>query len=274
MDGPPAMGYNAATMTADHTSTANPAPLAEYGERYFQSYNYADRGLGRFSMYWFARRYYARLVRRFAPAPPVTGRLLELGSGLGHLLGLLGSDFDCVGLDVAHYAAAQTRINAPGAGALVASADRLEIFADGSFDAVVALHLVEHLVDPAGCLSHAYRVLAPGGLLLIATPNPDYALRPLKRPDETPDAIAKDPTHINVQPPGVWRGWLEAAGFRVLRQFGDGLWDVPYLPLIPKSIQFALFGWPSLLQVVSGRALIPVPLGVNTITLARKEAVR
>lgn len=40
------------------------APLQEYGERYFQSYNYADRGLGRFSMYWFARRYYARLVRR------------------------------------------------------------------------------------------------------------------------------------------------------------------------------------------------------------------
>ena len=58
------------------------APLQEYGERYFQSYNYADRGLGRFSMYWFARRYYARLVRRFAPAQPVTGRLLELGSGL------------------------------------------------------------------------------------------------------------------------------------------------------------------------------------------------
>lgn len=274
MDAPRSMGYNAPTMTADPSTAANRAPLAEYGERYFQSYNYADRGLGRFSMYGFARRYYARLARRFAPDPPVTGRLLELGCGLGHLLGLLGGDFRCVGLDVAHYAAAQTRINAPGAGALVASADRLEIFADTSFDAVVALHLVEHLVDPAGCLAHAHRMLAPGGLLLIATPNPDYALRPLKRPDETPDAIAKDPTHINVQSPGVWRGWLEAAGFRVLRQFGDGLWDVPYLPLIPKSIQFALFGWPSLLQVLSGRALIPVGLGVNTITLARKEAAR
>lgn len=248
------------------------APLEEYGERYFQSYNYADRGLGRFSMYWFARRYYARLVRRFAPSPPLTGRLLELGSGLGHLLGLLSDRFDCVGVDIAYYAADQTRRNAPGAAALVASADRLEAFAGGSFDAIVALHLVEHLVDPARALRHMARMLAPGGLLLFATPNPGYALRPLKRPDETPDAISKDPTHINVQPPGVWRQWSEAAGLRVLRQFGDGLWDVPYLPLIPRSVQFGLFGWPSLVQVITGSTLMPVSLGVNTITVTRKES--
>ena len=248
------------------------APLQEYGERYFQSYNYADRGLGRFSMYWFARRYYARLVRRFAPAQPVTGRLLELGSGLGHLLGLLGDRFTCVGVDIAYYAAQQTRRNAPGAMALVASADELGAFASASFDAIVALHLVEHLVQPAEALRHMHRMLVPGGLLLFATPNPGYALRPLKRPDETPDAISKDPTHINVQPPGTWRTWAQSAGFRVLRQFGDGLWDVPYLPLIPRPVQFALFGWPSLLQVLTGTTFIPVSLGVNTIILARKEA--
>jgi SAM-dependent methyltransferase len=255
------------------TTTPTPveAPLEEYGERYFQSYNYADRPLGRFSMYWFARRYYARLVRRFAPAPPVTGRLLELGTGLGDLLALLGADFRCVGIDIAHYAAQQTRQTAPDALALVASADRLDVFASATFDVVVALHLVEHLVDPARCLRQVNRLLVEGGLFLFATPNPTYALRPLKHPEVTPDAIAKDPTHINVQPPDVWRGWAEASGFRVLRLFGDGLWDVPYLPLIPKSIQFALFGLPSLIQVVSGRALIPLPLGVNLIAIARKE---
>lgn len=254
-----------------HDETPGPqAPLEEYGERYFQSYNYADRGMGRFSMYWFARRYYARLARRFAP-PPVTGRLLELGSGLGHLLGLLSDQFDCVGADIAHYAAYQTKLNAPQAQALVASADRLEVFADQSFDVIIALHLVEHLVDPPRALCHMQRMLVPGGLLLFATPNPDYALRPLKHPDTTPDAISKDPTHINVQPPQTWRTWAEAAGFRVLHQFGDGLWDVPYLPLIPRSIQFALFGWPSLIQVLTGGRLIPVSLGVNTVTISRKE---
>ncbi len=37
-------------------------PLEEYGQQYFERYNYADRPLGRFSMYWFARRYYAALA--------------------------------------------------------------------------------------------------------------------------------------------------------------------------------------------------------------------
>ncbi len=256
-------------MSQQTTAPAR-APLEEYGERYFQSYNYADRPLGRFSMYWFARRYYARLVRRFAPRPQ-TGRLLELGCGLGHLLALLADRFSCIGIDIAHYAAMQTRRNAPQAVALVASADRLDIFADRSFDVVVALHLVEHLADPQGCLRHVNRILVDGGLFLFATPNPIYALRPLKHPERTPDAIAKDPTHINVHPPQVWRRWSEESGFCVLRHFGDGLWDVPYLPLLPKAIQFALFGFPSLLQVMSGGTLIPTALGVNQIVIARKE---
>jgi SAM-dependent methyltransferase len=258
-------------MSTQSTATAE-APLDEYGERYFKSYNYADRSLGRFSMYWFARRYYARLVRRFAPKEPVTGRLLELGCGLGHLLGLLADHFRVVGVDIAHYAAEETRRNAPGCVSLVASADRLDAFTDRSFDAVVALHLVEHLVDPQQCLVHIHRILADGGLLLMATPNPVYALRPLKHIEQTPDAISKDPTHINVQPPQVWHRWTEESGLRVLRQFGDGLWDVPYLPLVPSSIQFALFGLPSLLQVLSGLALIPTSMGVNQIIIARKES--
>lgn len=246
------------------------APLAEYGERYFQSYNYADRPLGRFSMYWFARRYYARLVKRYAPPRSASGRLLELGCGLGHLLGLLSDRFQCVGIDIAHYAARETTRSSPGAAALVASADRLEAFASGSFDAVVALHLVEHLVDPQVAIGHIHRMLTPGGLLLFATPNPIYALRLLKHIERQPDAISKDPTHINVQTPAVWRAWAEAAGFSVIKQFGDGLWDVPYLPLIPKTIQFGLFGLPSLAQVISGLPLIPTSLGVNQIVIARK----
>lgn len=251
----------------DHPTEA----LDEYGEAYFQSYNYADRPLSRFSMYWFARRYYARLVRRFAPPTATTGRAIELGSGLGHLIGLLKDDFDCYGIDIVYFAAWQTKTNSPGVTAMVASADRLELFADQSFDVVVALHLVEHLVDPPGCLAHINRMLTDGGLLLFATPNPNYSLRHLKKPELVPDAISKDPTHINVHPPERWHEWATQSGFRVLRQFGDGLWDVPYLPLLPKSIQFALFGFPSLIQVLTTTTLIPTSFGVNTITIARKE---
>lgn len=254
---------------APHDIARPEAPLGEYGEQYFRSYNYADRPLGRFSMYWFARRYYAALVRRYAP-PGVNRRLLELGCGLGHLLGLLAADFECVGVDIAPYSIEQLRRHAPRAEGHVMSADDLSAFGDGEFSAVVALHLVEHLPDPAGTLRQVNRISRPGGALLLATPNPNYSLRRFK--DPLTDAIGKDPTHINVQPPDQWRAWVEASGYQVLRHFGDGLWDVPYVPVLPRAVQFGLFGLPALAQVITRTTLTPLSLGVNQILIARKVA--
>ena len=241
-------------------------PAQHYTADYFKRWNYADRGLGRFSMYWFARRYYAALVRRYAPADG--GKLLEMGCGLGHLLGLLQDDFQCVGIDLIDYSVEQTRLNAPKAEAYQMSADDLSPFADGSFSAVVAVHLVEHLPDPAGTICQVNRILKPGGLFLFATPHPDYRLRRFK--DRENDAIGKDKTHINVHPPQQWRAWAESSGFTMLKHFGDGLWDVPYLPVIPKAIQFGMFGLPALAQVLTRTTWTPLSLGVNQIGIARK----
>ena len=243
------------------------APLQHYNRSYFSRWNYADRGLGRFSMYWFARRYYAALLRRFAPPGP--GALLELGCGLGHLLALLQEDFRCTGIDLIDHAVAQTRRNAPRARVLQGDAAATDIFADDEFSVVVALHLVEHLPRPAAMIREVHRMLRPGGLWLFATPQPEYALRRYKDPAR--DSIGKDPTHINVQPPATWRAWCEECGFSILRHFGDGLWDVPYVPLLPVKLQFALFGLPALLQVLTRGTHMPLSLGVNQIVIARKS---
>lgn len=242
-------------------------PIEEYGEQYFQNYNYADRPLGRFSMYWFARRYYAALVRRHAPGQG--GKLLEMGSGLGHLLGLLQDDFQCIGIDIDDYPVEQTRQNAPKAEAFVQNADDLSVFDANDFQVVVALHLVEHLPNPAKTIADVRRILVDDGLFLFATPNPGYSLRRFK--DHQTDAIGKDPTHINVQAPQQWAAWLTENGFTIQRHFGDGLWDVPYLPLLPKSIQFGLFGLPALFQVVTRTTWTPLKMGVNQIVIAKKD---
>lgn len=246
-------------------------PREHYTRDYFRRWNYADRPLGRFSMYWFARRYYAALVRRYAPPGGPERKLLEMGCGLGHLLGLLQDDFHCIGVDLIDYSIEQTRLNAPRATACVGDATDFSPYTDGELSVVVALHLVEHLPHPAQTLRDIYRVLHPGGLLLFATPHPEYSLRRFK--DRETDAIGKDKTHINCHVPATWREWGQQAGFTVLKQFGDGLWDVPYLPLLPKGIQFALFGWPALFQVMTRTTWTPLALGVNQINIMRKPPV-
>ena len=55
-------------------------------------------------------------------------------------------------------------------------------FADGAFDAVISFQVFEHVVDVRHHLSEVRRVLAPGGQLVLATPDRSTRLLPLQRP--------------------------------------------------------------------------------------------
>lgn len=248
--------------------TEQQAPLEHYDADYFKKWNYADRPLGKFSMYWFARRYYASLVTRYAPAGDNQRKLYEMGCGLGDLLGLLQDDFSAIGVDLIDDAVEQAKQNAPKADISVGDASDFSRFSDNELSVVVALHLVEHLPDPQQTIVDIYSKLAKGGLLLFATPHPEYSLRRYK--DRDTDAIGKDKTHINCHVPEVWKNWCEESGFTVLKQFGDGLWDVPYMPIVPKTLQFAMFGLPAFAQVVTRTTFTPLSLGVNQINIVRK----
>jgi SAM-dependent methyltransferase len=69
-------------------------------------------------------------------------------------------------------------------------------FADGSFAAVVAAEVLEHLPDPAAALAEVRRVLAPGGLVIVTVPNAGFAHESLpsysRRPAELTASAAVD----------------------------------------------------------------------------------
>ena len=55
-------------------------------------------------------------------------------------------------------------------------------FSDGSFDVVLSFQVIEHILDPATYLEEICRVLKPGGIFIVATPDRDTRLFPHQRP--------------------------------------------------------------------------------------------
>lgn len=118
--------------------------------------------------YWFRRH---EVVYRLL-APRCAGRdVLEAGCGEGYGANLIADvarrvvavDYDDA--TVAHVRARYPRVEVT-AGNLAALP-----LADGSVDAVVNFQVIEHLWDQPQFIAECARVLRPGGILMISTPN-------------------------------------------------------------------------------------------------------
>lgn len=102
-------------------------------------------------------------------------RCLDVGCGTGGFLAAARKRFGAlVGADIAlrWLVVAKKRLAAAGNRILLVccSAEKLP-FPDGTFDAVVGLHMLEHAVDPQAILSETVRTLKANGGCYFSTPN-------------------------------------------------------------------------------------------------------
>ena len=96
-------------------------------------------------------------------------RVLDLGCRSGALTRHLLDGNTVVGLDVDR--AALAKAEARGIETVVGNVEEPLPFEDGSFDAVVAGELFEHLRFPDELVAEIRRVLRPGGVLVGSVPN-------------------------------------------------------------------------------------------------------
>ncbi len=127
-------------------------------------------------------------------ACPAQGKLLDVGCGTGDFLDLARTEgWDVSGTEFSKSACALVQQK----GISVTQGEVWDAsFPSGAFDVVTCWHVLEHVMDPKRVLEECFRVLRPGGWLVLATPNVhDHIFRfayamtrgarpPLYEPDE------------------------------------------------------------------------------------------
>lgn len=150
-----------------------------------------------------------RVCEREGLAPKI---VLDVGAGYGtfceELIKLL-PDTHVVAVEPSPYLALHCRLS--GLAVMMTSIEGMDL--NQEVDVVTAFELLEHLFDPHDLVEAARRVLVPGGLLYVTTPNVDgFELATVGSASEN----FGGPNHLQLLTPCALRVLLEAHGFEVL----------------------------------------------------------
>ncbi|NES27431.1 methyltransferase domain-containing protein [Micromonospora terminaliae] len=189
--------------------------------------------------------------------------VLELGCGPRSMLDPAALPGPLVVADMAETALGAARRAADGAAlAVCLDATRGLPFRAGSFAGLLTGELIEHVYDPLALLHECHRVLAPGGLLVLTTPN----LAPAQ--DRLAFLAGRAPRQVDPLHPYLWlhiRPFTASLLRQVLRRAG-------FAPLAIRSNEV---GW----RLPGGRwvtsrllARLAPGLGGSLICAARRTA--
>ncbi|MBV8772836.1 MAG: class I SAM-dependent methyltransferase, partial [Deltaproteobacteria bacterium] len=169
------------------------------------------------------------------------GRALEIGFGAGVYLRALASHYDeVVGTDLSDSQLEYVRMR-------TADLINLQVLIDDitdshlpahSFDLVLCSEVLEHIPDTQKAIGGIRRVIAPGGLLIVSTPQRRSLMELACKVALLPGLINMvrrvygeavfETGHISLMTERQIRQALESVGFHIRQQFKSGL----YLPLV------------------------------------------
>lgn len=133
-----------------------------------------------------------------------SGRLVEVGPAIGGFAALAqdaGYDVSAIEMDAR---ASDFLRDVVGVPTVTTDDTAAALAAGGPYDVIAMWHVVEHLLDPRTTLAAAAQALRPGGILLVAAPNPEaLQLRLFGRRWTHLDA----PRHVSLIPLGVLERW-------------------------------------------------------------------
>lgn len=137
---------------------------------------------------------------------------------------------------------------------------------DEIFDVVTLFYVLEHLPEPSRYLKEIYRILKPGGLLLVRVPHTTPIVKILKA-FGVQNKLYDAPSHLSDFSSRTLAMALEKTGFNDIHTFPGGA-TRPH-PLGARIISYSSGLLADFLYIISAKRLL-VP-GVSKTTIARKR---
>jgi SAM-dependent methyltransferase len=159
-------GYARCTACSTTWLVDVPADLAPY---YPPEYNIIARSVEELAEWAISERYKIEIVKRFR----TSGRLVEIGPASGgfcHLAKEAGFDVSAIEMDRRSCEFLATKL---GIDVLESADEAAALEGAQPADVIAMWHVIEHLVDPWSMIKVAAERLRPGGVLVLATPNPE-----------------------------------------------------------------------------------------------------
>lgn len=154
--------------------------------------------------------YKLELVQDFVPS----GRLLEIGPGVGafaFLARTAGFEVEAVEMDAECCRFLEQVV---GVRTVESSDPRQALTVPARYDVIALWHVIEHLADPWDVMAATATALRPGGVLVIATPNPQALQYWLFRKFWT---HVDAPRHLQLIPAAALINRAKQSGLRVER---------------------------------------------------------
>jgi ubiquinone/menaquinone biosynthesis C-methylase UbiE len=199
----------------------------------------------------------ARMLCRVLKTVAGAAVIVDIGCGDGLATSLaadLNPGHQFVGIDWSADALRQAR--ARGLALVRAGVEGADLpLASASADAVIMSEVIEHLVDPDSALDEAFRILKPGGSLLLSTPNLAawynrgllaFGVQPMFSEVSLRGVFGRPGRqvagHLRMFTRRALTGLLVSRGFDLIKVEGARYHDVPR-PLRPLDLAFC--AWPS-----------------------------